>query len=259
MNLSAINERFGCSFENILNSKIWYLTIPITAVTVCQSALVIFLIWKTTVLHTNVNILVASSTVNGIIISMVYDVALILYSYANSTLRGMMFCIAIGTILISVTHFGIIAIDRYIYIAHPFYYMKHMTRKLIFKIHLAVWIIGLLYMAFPMLAYKDDKYFNNCFTLKLKYYCAGSAGYLANIIIVFFCYLRIAFLAFQHKLAANARRQQFDDHENVLVIKNTCKAAFRSVKFFVIMFGIFCSLHTSTNSNSRIEYILQFS
>lgn len=239
----AMNETLGCSSENLFLNEFQCLAILITVVTVCQSTLVIYIIWKTAALHTNTNILVASSTMTGIIICLAYDVAVIPYFHTNNIIGNVVYGIACGTVITSIIHMGIIAIDQYIYIVHPFYYMRHMTRRLIFKVLLATWITGLAYMAFPSLVHV---YYKNCtfFSRSPEYYWIGTSIYTVNIIIIFVCYLKIAFLAFHHKKTANARRLQTGDPESARVIKNNFKIAFRSVKYFVIMFGIFafCSL-----------------
>jgi uncharacterized membrane protein len=71
-------------------------------------------------------------------------------------------CINLGTSF-ALHQMGIISVDRYIYIAHPFYYMKHVTKRLVFRIIACLWCVGIVYGLVPLIAYRDSSYHINVF------------------------------------------------------------------------------------------------
>lgn len=243
------NETFDCIFD--VNSGFYILHVVVffcCAVVIVDSFIVTFVIWRTPALHTNTNILFLSSIFSDILQCVVYVATQALNIFANKLLSNFLICASFGLVLISLVHLGAIAIDRYIHIAHPFFYMKEMTKGRVLKILVSIWTVGLLYTLAPLIAFREDSFQEKCTFLRppLAYYIAGCTAYMVNIIAVFTCYLMIACLAFQHKKAANARRLHNNDNNGAIMFRHNFRAALRSVKFFAIMFGIyaFCTLPT---------------
>lgn len=233
----------GCYVAFQDGAVFYYVVLPVCIIIFCESVLVIATILRTTNLHTNTDIIVASLSATDILMCAsyiahgVHDSFPSIEKFQSKLLHNFLLDDSFGPILISITHMGFAAIDRYICIAHPFYYMKNMTLWRNFKILLAIWLSGLVYTVIPLLVYVDDKYHKLCILFKtpIEYYCIYLVGYLANIIIVFISYLKISCLALRHKKAAVDRRAQFESPARI----QDQNVSLRSARFFAVMFGTF--------------------
>lgn len=215
---------------------------------ICESVLVTVIIWRTRNLHTNTDIAVASLSSTDILVCASYItygvVGINLFRVSDSVNRIIISFVlgtSFGSTFLSVTHAGYVACDRYIHIAHPFYYMKKMTKERNFKVLLAIWVAGLVYAIIPVFAFRDSKYHHQSILLNppLEYASVFHGVYAGNLVIAFTCYFKIASIAFLHKKAAIVRRSQTVVDNNEIVLALNRKAAFQSVKFFAVSFGVF--------------------
>lgn len=137
-------------------------------------------------------------------------------------------------------HLTIVAIDRYIYISKPFYYITNTTQTPTFRLVLSVWSFSLLCFAVPIIFYGGSNYHKQCILLHppVEYFSSLTLLGIICYVIVCVCYIRIALLAFERKQAKISRRQPNDSLNASAFVTSTGKAAIRSIQFCVAMFGI---------------------
>lgn len=247
------NTTFDCNLQIFQNIRTVYFLFPVCFIVVCESALVISTVWRTHALHTNTDIIVASLSVTDILMCL---------SFISRGMLGLPFPAptesfrkiinnfilgdSAGAVLCFIVHLDIVAIDRYIHIAHPFYYIRRMTKRRILKVLATIWTLSLLYTVLPIVVYTDDKYHKICIAIypPVEYFSLLVTAYVISIVTVFICYFKIAFVAFHHKKTSNLRRGQHEDIQVTTVLKQNRRAAMRSIKFFAVVFGVFslCTL-----------------
>lgn len=241
------NFTYAC-FGDSINSFWFYFTVFFNVFVVGKSVLVIIMTFRALEPQKNISIVFASMTVNDLVLFTVvlcYQVANIanytVHILMSNRMTSFMFGDFYGTIMLSIMHMMLLALDRYIYIAHPFYYIKYATRRRFYIILVGVWIIGLLFIIGPILVYTDDKYHQQCifYHPPIVYLSFLMSMYLAILMVVFTCYFKIAYLAYARKKAANMRRMNTRDDEECAMFSVNRNSAFRSLKFLIIMFGMF--------------------
>ncbi|CAG5135772.1 unnamed protein product [Candidula unifasciata] len=210
--------------------------------------MIIVTILRTQALHTNTNIFIVSVALLDCVMAVSDFTQGIVYSTTfrhNIHVANIIDTVLLGTgygaLTISCTHMAIIAIDRFINIAYPFYYILNVTKRRLIVVLIIAWLFGLAYSTVPIMFYIDDKYHRHCITSSppLEYFIINASLNVIDYFVIFACYFKIAHLAFTHKKAANARRLKIENPEKVLKLRNTRIAAMKSVKFFVCLFGTF--------------------
>lgn len=219
-----------------------------------ESVVVITVICRNNQLRRRTNIFVASMAVNDMLVSVSFicsRAGLLRFgtfsAHENNIIDCFMFGNSYGAIFMSTIHMGVIAIDRYIHISYPFWYMRNSIKKAhTFLILLCMWTTGLVFIFGPLLLYTDDRYHQLCIILRppVVYFCVFVFLSFVIFITVLVCYFAIARVAFKHKRAANARRLHIQNHAGDILIRNNFLAAMKSIKFFATMFGFFsaCTL-----------------
>ncbi|CAG5119125.1 unnamed protein product [Candidula unifasciata] len=244
----ADNTTSSCDFELLQGIHIEALVFAYCIIVSVESILVVVVVYRTKALHTNSDIIVACLSLTDILLCCSFTAhgikalaGSIFTKFQKNLFVIFLFGDCYGGVLISVTHLGLAAIDRYIQIAHPFYYMKFVTKRRIFRILLVIWLIGFVYTMFPLAVYTSDTYSEKCILIHppWEYFCLLFIVYLANVIAVFVSYLKIAHLAFKHNKSANIRRLHNEDKASDVIFLQNRKAALRSLKFFIVMFGAF--------------------
>lgn len=262
-----VNTTAGCDFELLKGFQFECLVFVYSIIVSVESILVVVIICRTKALHTNSDIIVGCLSLTDILLCASYT-AHGVKSLAGSTLSksqknylvSFLCGACYGGVLISITHLGFAAIDRYVQIAYPFYYIKHMTKRRLFKKLLAIWLIGGMYTLTPLFLYFYRQNSETCILLHppLAYFFILFTGYLANIMIVFISYLKIARLAFQHKKSANIRRMQIEDRTSTVIFSQNRKGAIKSVNFFIVMFGAFLSVvYLTSCCSNRPKYCVK--
>lgn len=247
------NATLGCSAEFRFDFHVIYITIPLNVLIVGKSLLVFFTVCKAKSLHTNTKILMTSLSVVELIMGAAYicsgDIGSKIFERETAEILAIQ-CFILGewhsSIVGTVIHMAIMAVDRYILITHPFYYIKHVTKRAVFISLFFAWIFGLGYLFLPLLAFRDIQYHKRCIIVHppFQYFCIGIFAYTLSSIVVLVSYFKIARLAYLKRKAANARKIQRTASNDGAVLKNKSTIAFRSVKFFALMYGVFlmCTL-----------------
>lgn len=241
------NETDYCLMHTYFGVNTLYTMVSIGFVSICESLVVIFVTYFKEKLHHNTCILVASLAVNDLLLTASFIGTLILVvplGLSKVMKPKLLMCFLSGlssaTTNMSVAHMGVIAVDRYIQIVHPFYYMKEMTKTRTYAILLSLWISCLIFTVIPPTIFYDDKYHKRCILLHPPevYLYIQITAYFICIICVFVCYFKIAHVAFKHKKSANSRRLRYHESQADTELRDNVKAAVRSVKFFILMFGV---------------------
>jgi hypothetical protein len=217
-----------------------YIGISIYCVVTCQSVITIVVIWISPALRDTQYLVIVSVSLADVLQAVagaafccmqISSVTSHLYNSYNIIL-----CITFGAATSTVTttgvHMAVISIDRYIRIAHPFYYVQKMTKQRMFKILICIWILGIVLASIPsiydVMTIADNSY--------LVYYYTNLAIVQACLIIVCVFYFKIARLAINHKKATIARRHQSNRDPTVM---RSYSVVMKSIKFFVTMFGVY--------------------
>ncbi|CAG5134635.1 unnamed protein product [Candidula unifasciata] len=196
--------------------------------------LIIVTILRTKALHTNTNIFMVSVALLDCLMAMsdftqglVYSTEVRFNTNVIHFIDTVLFAIGYSATTLSCTYMAFIAIDRYINIAHPFYYILNITKRRLIVVQLIAWLFGLVYCSVPIILYRDDKYHRYCIASHppLEYFIIDASLNLIDYVLICICYFRISYLAFRHKKAANARRQQSENLENVFKLRNNRTAA----------------------------------
>lgn len=224
------------------------ITIIVSFVSICECLAVILVTLSTNNWHVNTNILVASLAVNDLLLAVAFIGNQMLavphvvsHSVKSKLLISLIYGTSSGSTNVSVMYMAVIALDRYIQIAYPFYYRKAMSKTRAYLMLLGLWITYLIFFIIPLTVYYDDKYHTRCIILHqpIVYSFAGLAVYAISVIVVFICYFNIAYVAFKRKQSANCRRLPYNVSQAEIELRDNVMAALRSVKFFALMFGIF--------------------
>jgi hypothetical protein len=246
----ADNRTSNCTdMYNLSGFLLQYLIIPICLVVICQNVLSLATIRRSPKLHTNTNLFIASVAVAGILMSLSNMICAITHTPGINISLGDSYLVdsfilgnSLSIIFLSFSQLGIISIDRYIYIAYPFYYMKHVTKRLVVTIIACLWCVALVYGFIPLILYRDASYHNECIFVNspIEYFLPVIILSCLNVIIVIIFNFKIAVLAFRRKKTMNARKLRTDHLENVTMFVKNRTSAFKSAKFFSAMCGVYC-------------------
>ncbi|CAG5134251.1 unnamed protein product [Candidula unifasciata] len=241
------NETDSCVLLSNFGSYIVYISVIISFLTICECLVVISVTCLTKNVHGNTNVYVVSLAVNDLLLAIAFignNVFLLPFHLPLFVNSKMLLCLisglSSGTTNMSVVHLGVIAVDRYIQITYPFYYMKAMTKMRAYLVVLCLWLSCLIFIIIPPIVFYDDKYHRRCILIHqpFAYLIIQISSYFSSITLVFICYLKIAHVAFRHKRSTISRRFNSDVSQTDTSGTENIKAALRSVKFFLLMFGI---------------------
>lgn len=164
------NRTYTCAHNSAADElTLAYISVPIGDFVVTQNVLSIVIIRRSPKLHTNANIVVASIACGDIYLSLVYAVDGILYLpgvvdplWNHAVLDACICGAGYSSLLLSVSQLGLIAVDRYIHIAHPLYYMAHVTRPRVYATIALFWLVALVYGLIPIFVYRDTSSYTKC-------------------------------------------------------------------------------------------------
>lgn len=237
------NETSTCGY----NVYFGYAGVCISACVICDSILTIFTISRSHQLHTNQYIFISSLAVADIMLSLSFVLtAVIRLTWINSIVdrRNIVNNLAYGTmfscIVLTGLHMSIIAIDRYIRIAHPFYYIQSMTKQRTVTILSFTYLFSFVNACIPAIVYQDSKY-SYCISIHqpFEYFYANIVTLVININVVFVCYFNITRISINHKKAAISRHLQAGHIGGAVINRSGGAAVMKSVRFFIAMFGVY--------------------
>lgn len=232
--------------ENLTHTV--YFGFALSSCVICLSLFKLITIFRTPALHNNINYFIASVGVSDfifavsiVIFSLFYLTGLGQFIQGSNIFYSIILGMLYSSIFSSALHLIIIAIDRHMYILKPFCYIKYMTPKRICLLLIFVWGLTLLYLITPSIFYTNNTFHVKCILLypPKEYFAVVVAAGFTVYVATFVCYFRIACVAFERKKARNVRRQLQDKSHIDSNSGTNSKAAMKSVKFFMSMFGIF--------------------
>lgn len=209
----------------------------------CVSVVTIVTIWRTPTLHNNSNYFLASAAVCDILaaatcisLSLFYMTRFHEYFKHIYVVNTFILGVSYTSMFSSVLHLTVSAIDRYIYILHPFCYIKYITRNYTIKLLCFIWVSTLMYIIIPVVTFRYNRY-QTALRPQREFFIVSLAIDATLCVVMCVCYFRIAYVAFERKRARRAQLQRrSSSYDNNLVTTNW-RAAVKSTKFFVVMFG----------------------
>lgn len=264
----GVNSTYACSPEEGASLFLFSCTMFLNIIIVCKSLFVITMTCRIPELKENVALIFASMSVSDLMLAVIlicYHVSTMPFDIFDSLKSNIMTCLIFGvcngTTFVAMMHFAIMALDGYIHILHPFYYMRYATKRRLILTLVCAWATGLLVMSIPMFVYTDSKYHDTClfFTPPMIYFGVISSTYAAVLLAVFCFYFKIARLAFIRSKAAINRRLTIDVVDESSLPRINRKSAVRSVQFFIVMFAFyaFCSIPNAVKT--WISYFVKMS
>lgn len=228
--------------------QVTYIGIVLCFIIISESLLTVVTILRSPVLHTNQYIFIVSLSFSDILLAVSSAGVRTFRSSAtrwlppNSFVNMLFFVLNSASVTITGLHMGVIAIDRYVRIVHPFYYIQHARAQVICKILACVWLACTIDIIVPLVLYRERP----CSTpqFPLEYCTTNGLVTLANMAVVCICYSKVARIAIKNRNSAAARRLQNDDNNGVIVFRNNNLTVMKSVKYFVTTCGIYivCTL-----------------
>lgn len=249
------NSSSICALE--LYKYIWmsYVGIAVNCCALCFSALTIFTIWKTPSLHNNANIYIASMAVCNFLEVTVFIIHcsfnlsqfsqyVLFAKEIDTVIMGTAYSVSLSTAL----HMAVIAIDRYIYILKPLYYIRLGTKFNVHNSVLFAWAVPLIHAVIPPFVYGEEKFHTRCILLHppVVYFVLTFTYFVVIAVIVCVCYFRIAYVAFERNKALNAQRLPNSALTCMFVSTAKGRAFMRSLMFVIASFGSVLLCYTPT-------------
>lgn len=242
------NTDTDCNLKFPCQNLQFYIGIILSLCVFIPNILTIVTIWRTLKLHTNTNIFTISlafidllTGISGLVQSIFYSPLLKQSSINDYIFSTITLGISYSSVVLSCTHIAIAAIDRYICITHPFYYIVNVTKASLLRKLTVIWLIGFVYLILPSFLYTGEIHHRKCILVQppSEYYIASLVIGSLNYIIVFVCYSKIARVAFRHNKAANKRRLRVGNVSKAMRLEISYKTSMKSIKFFVVCFGTY--------------------
>lgn len=167
--------------------------------------------------------------------------------------------------MFSCIHLGMISLERYTYIAYPFFYQQRCTKMFTLVIVICLWILAFIFCTLPLVFPSVYHKINRCFLRALSpAYLIYTGCFLTEIVLVItFCaYAKIALLSYRQRRAIEAfqcaiqtTRGNEDQQSRNGIKSNKIKTSYKkSVKFFFVMYGAFFFFIFPTLKCIIIEY-----
>lgn len=210
--------------------------IVVGIIVVSENLILIGIIYKNESLHTEKYFFAFSLGITDLLVGLMSVFTSILYfsGSAEVTVFSSALLLQAGFLMLSITHMAVIAVERYVYIAHPFLYELYVTPSKIARFLVIFWIAGLVYLfcvCFIQL-YVVGKivFLMTRVNTALKYSCFLTV-YISMTIISFVLYVLIL-----HQVKKHGNSVSCSEQPNALA---KWKENVRCLKFFVTVFGFF--------------------
>lgn len=206
-------------------------------IVVLENVILVGLVYKSESLHTAKYLFTCSLAITDLsvgILSIITSSVHLVFGSVAVTLVTSALLLQAGFVMLSITHMAIIAIERYVYIAHPYLYEMHVTTSKIAKFLAVFWIAGLSYTIFvcfiQLYVVGKDVFVMSAVNKALKYSSFLSV-YIFMTIVSFVLYVLILIQVKKHSNSVTCSTQPkalLKWRENV-----------RCIKFFVTVFGLY--------------------
>lgn len=242
------NSSIPCDYSFKMTFQIAYIALPLNFLIICENILIVATVRRTPALHNNQNIFMVSLALADVLLCLSYMTNTCVHIWwrrsaqlKTNIIDSFVFGTTYSSVALTGLHMGIIAVDRYIYIAHPFCYIQKLTKRRIFQILLCAWVAGIIHIIIPITVYTDDKYHIKCINEHppVEYFCVFSTLLIVNFVVVVVCYFRIAIVAFRHKKNAATRRLRTAEIGSDAIFRDNRAAVMKSVRFFVTVCGVY--------------------
>ncbi|XP_053345168.1 trace amine-associated receptor 13c-like [Clarias gariepinus] len=186
MNLTEFNQSDRCEQvscpERSVSPAVYILlyvcSAAVVLLTVCGNFLVIISVFHFKQLHTPTNMLVLSLAVSDFLVGAVVMPSMLIWTVESCWIFGRFFCIIfllIGGFLtcLSIYIIALIAVDRYLALSNPFFYLQTVTKRRMLTVINSIWWLCLLYNTALY-------YFNGSFMNSVM--CPGECFFVLNVV-----------------------------------------------------------------------------
>ncbi|BFZ18853.1 hypothetical protein BsWGS_21892 [Bradybaena similaris] len=219
---------------------------------VIENVLMAVVIIRTPRLHSMANIFVTSLAVADAIVGFINVLTGVFFIIVTpgdwifiKVITAFYVCY-MGSTMGAYLHITIIAIDRYLYIVHPFVYFKYVNQRLAVTVLLALWILMSVYMLTVaiILTEKPVCFVNDFMHLNIAYIDRCISMFILSV--TFLAYFRIAALSLKHRqsiasvnvavLSSSANASQ---QENVRtgLSGDSWRHKWTTMRFYLVMTG----------------------
>ena len=201
---AAADDPTSVMCDKYLPNWLCYLCFPLDVCIVVENILLVAVIWRgsATTLSSSSYVFLASLAVADGLVGLASLVLSIIYlraypedgnTYSPSDIFSIAVIAAQTLMLISVVHMAVLAVDRYLYILHPFVYIRHVTERVIVTTVAGTWLLGILTMSLPGLYYISHQWTPFCEATNTHHVFTISMGsvYLLAFAITCFAYFKI--------------------------------------------------------------------
>ncbi|CAL1547237.1 unnamed protein product, partial [Lymnaea stagnalis] len=226
------------------------------------NALAICAIWKTPSLRTLPNMYVASLAFADFVVGLgCVLLALFLLPPTRVALffRYINLCVLmqglnLGMTAVSVCHMALISVDRFLYITRPYLYDRVLKPRRAVVVLAAIWLFGVVYSFLPQFIYKPYGPQPLCdvtLVLPIGYlFYSSSSIYFSLVVVIMAMYSVILHTAFRQQKAITAITHNIAGINGELFVRTSL----RSVKFFIIVFGVFFICLTPVVCCMAVDY-----
>ncbi|CAL1537882.1 unnamed protein product, partial [Lymnaea stagnalis] len=162
-----------------------------------------------------------------------------------------------GVSSVSIIHMAVIAVDRYLYIAKPYFYEKIMNTRVVISCVCFAWLLGLMFMAMPQFVHTSNGNITICDLTRLIPVWHVMYGvwvlYFTLSAIILLMYCLILRTAFKKRAAINSvgpvDKSPRETHFHML-----SRASVKGLKFFLTLFGVFFACMTPVVVVMGLDY-----
>lgn len=243
----ATNSTGVCNISRHFGFNVMYVVVPLTALIAGKTVIVILTTCRTAAFHTNMYVIMSSLSVVDAVMAATYigvgasdGIIGQTNAYTASAINKFLLGAWCASILACVVHLSCLSVERHLYIAHPFFYIKNITRKVAFIVIMCIWVMFGIFLFIPLLAYGNN-YIGVCLLFRppVEYFFLAAAVYLASLATAFTSHMLTARVAFRYKKEANKRRLKAAGIQITNIPRTNFILAMRSLKLFTTIFNVF--------------------
>lgn len=233
-----------------------------------ENVLMIIVILRDARLRTIANIIITSLAVTDAVVGLTTSMYVVAISHAKLAswickyLYNGLGNSSFGMVLSSHLHVTAIAIERYVYIVHPFIYFTYVNERFIIKVVLAFWIFVIIFILIGIISGRKAE---RCLLKDVFEEIAVYVGcfiQLVLLIITSFAYFQIANISLKHRRSIAAQTSGAASHHNnigsAFTTGNWVQVS-RSIRFYLVMTGSLVFLSTPSTIcvfvNGKYRYI----
>lgn len=217
-------------------------------VIVIENIVLIIVTWQMSTMDTTANMFVVSLAVADLLVGFVTSVGGILIDCLRGNIYNVIYHIfdncAYVFVISSYVHLTLIAMERYVYISHPFFHARRISKALITKVLIGIWVLSITLILATNIS-TSKKY--TCLlyevrTLDLAY--TGSCISVLLIVIISIAYFKLAVLSYKHTRSiacTTIATSGYRGHGNRVSNENLINVL-KTIRFFLVSTGFLLAM-----------------